>query len=151
MNPKSSLNSSGIFITGDLNLPHLLLIQNRLVGEVSIGISRTAFKVKTFHSDRGNRSMSLHDSSMASMLSSSSGKSQMTTEMCLDPRNEFDQFEYRGRDNSQEIILCCKEVKSLLWLSEASEIPSLNMYFTQGGRSYFPLFLLLIWFVGRSN
>jgi hypothetical protein len=54
--------------------------------------------------------MSLHDQSMASILSSTSGKSQMTTEMCLDPRTEFDLFEFQSREPSQEIIVCCKEV-----------------------------------------
>jgi hypothetical protein len=93
--------------------------------------------------------MSLHDQSMASILSSSSGKSQMTTEMCLDPRSEFDIFEYQSREQSQEIIVCCKEVslsfyhhlmrfvpqiKSLLWFSEASEVFNLNMLFTEGGK-----------------
>lgn len=58
--------------------------------------------------------MSLHDQSVASILNSTSGKSQMTTEMCLDPRSEFDLFEYRSRIDSQEIIVCCKEVQSLL-------------------------------------
>ena len=50
---------------------------------------------------------------MSSILSSTSGKSQMTTEMCLDPRNEFEYFDYRGnRDIPQELIVCCKEVKN---------------------------------------
>jgi hypothetical protein len=86
-------------------------IHHRLVGEVSIGISRSAFKVRTFHSERGNRAVAnLHDQPMAS---ATSAKAQMTTEMCLDPRSEFDIFQYQHPDPAQEIIVCCKEVRSV--------------------------------------
>jgi hypothetical protein len=103
-------------------------IHHRLVGEVSIGVSRSAFKVKTFHSDRGNRALtSLHDQPMALLASATSAKAQMTTEMCLDPRSEFDLFQYHHADPALEIIVCCKEVEDLLLPHSSSLSHSLSL------------------------
>mmetsp|Transcript_18054 Transcript_18054/g.30203 ORF Transcript_18054/g.30203 Transcript_18054/m.30203 type:complete len:395 (-) Transcript_18054:176-1360(-) len=92
--------------------------------EVAVAVAPDQFKMKSFHQD------TVGDNS--SLAARQQPRHTMSSEMCVDPE-EFDLYEFRYSDEPQELAFCCKELRAILWLCEAYEIPDLTFLFTEGG------------------
>ena len=76
-------------------------------GEIAVEVSQNAFKVKSFHQDLG-------------LQVDTRGHTYMNTELMLET-TEFEEFDYKCDETSQELVFCMKEMKALLSLCEQVE------------------------------